>query len=215
MFQTLLKSALTQAGGIHRELEDDDAFPSSPSFIPVFDACNLNSPSNMVKKFSEITSKPITLHRPRYNMKLDAVLEQYKNHIDITYHEKHNNCWARYYVCKELAHLLIYNCESKKDASFCTATFEDVVTNLEGLLNPSYNSQGNHQNIAENVAYYVAVELLIPTIWVDKLKAVRDSIAGRPEFVGTENKQLAFALRVPEKVVEFRLDHPHCKELYY
>lgn len=208
-FLPFLNSVITQARGIHDILREHGAFPSYPDSMPVFCPKNLRKPFTLVDAFSEITKKKVYLHRSHTKMSYEAHMTTWSDRIDIVYSRSHNFCEARFYISKELSHQLIYMDESMK-GDYTTKNFQDVILLIDNLLNPSIEidnqTKMDDRTRVDIVAYVGAIELLIPSTWVSKIIEVKNRVIeeGKIEY-DEANLRIAELLRVPERIVEFRL----------
>lgn len=207
-----VRDAIAQARNVHTKLKERGAFPQRPDAIPVFDPIHLVNPTNLVRVFSEdVVQLPIELKRPKGDIGHAANMQHFAEKIRIVCADKHNHCWARYLVCKELAHLLMYN-PSGTNTHF-TASFEDASKLIDELTNCRIDDFSD-QALIDFTAWYAAIELLIPSEWLPKISEVRKQISEDPELRNQENKQIATALRVPEKILEVRLENPSVREFF-
>lgn len=119
-----------------------------------------------------------------------------KKNSEGTYFQGLNFCYRRFIVAKELNHLLM-----NKDVNLQTvkyvAEFIDLVSFLTSDAIPKDNGQKS-----EYIAYYGAMELLIPKQYFDSdwFKSQND------------NHNIALQLRCPAQVIEIRKDKENQKK---
>ncbi|MGH1542379.1 MAG: ImmA/IrrE family metallo-endopeptidase [Arenicella sp.] len=108
---------------------------------------------------------------------------------NIGYSKDLNTCWARFVLCKELAHVALSKEENKSSS---TDQIDDLIT---GLIN---GSSHNNQLQIENIAYWAATEMLLPKSSVDEI---------RQDYTpyNCDELKIAKSYKVPVKVIQFRL----------
>ncbi|MCK5640125.1 MAG: ImmA/IrrE family metallo-endopeptidase [Gammaproteobacteria bacterium] len=225
----LLPNVIRQARGVHQLLKDEGGFPQRFEPIPILEPINQTNPISIPKVFeNSIAGKPVKIYRPdTVTLKAYGVLPAHLRNqpssapmvhaghmindakaVSVAYSRELNYCGARYIVCKELSHLLVFEEKDGKKAQehFCTNSIGDIVGLIDSLLKKPLSTKVQDQTRADLLAYYAAIELLIPSEWVPDLRKARDIII---EKVPAEKAtlELATALRVPEKIMEHRLNN--------
>lgn len=106
-----------------------------------------------------------------------------------------NACWSRFFLCKELSQVLIY------DKNNATSSLDNIQNLFSHLLN-NINDGKNAQISADNVTYFAAIEFLLPTDIIAQLLRAKQN--------GSSNLDIAKKMLVPEKIVDFRLSDKGC-----
>lgn len=150
-----------------------------------------------VKAASQLIKKPIEVYDfPPLGVQnpLAALVENYDTRAVIYVSSTQNYCWRRFLVAKELAHLIMCN-----DSNQTPITPSDVTSLLSDLINNV--SPGENKILqAESLAYYAAIEILLPMELA--------TIAAKRLIDGESISELAKAYRIPRKVMELRLTEP-------
>ncbi|ORU89598.1 MAG: hypothetical protein A6F71_01125 [Cycloclasticus sp. symbiont of Poecilosclerida sp. M] len=181
--------------------ECSEYYAGETSFVmptPIFDSVNSGKPANLISIMQKHCDIDITA--TIIDASSDKILAYCLRNNDShkVYVIRQNPCWTRYYIAKELSHLLVF---SNKNT---TSTLEGLDDLLSGLINKGESLAVN----AENIAYFAAIEMLIPSDIVPKLLNAR----GVLEDIVDDNSdgpnlRIAKKLLVPERIVEYRLDY--------
>ena len=119
---------------------------------------------------------------------VSARLDRYKMYSDIWYSSTHNACWSRFYIAKELTHVLC------GDESNYTSQPEPLI---DALVNGTILTSEKEDHLLEEQAYWGAMELLIPSHCYDRLYQYEND--------GMSHRDIAEKFKVPEKIITFRL----------
>lgn len=116
-------------------------------------------------------------------------LDRYQSKSNIWYSDKLNSCWSRFYIAKELVHVLCGN-----ESNFT----KDPIIHIESLINGGTLALEIDQDdfMIESQAYRVAIALLLPEYLSEELYALSKT---------KTNREIAGEFKVPEKLIEFRL----------
>lgn len=175
---------------------------------PVYEAINSYRKQNLVtlasnKSFDNNSSVTVTMTDEESDL-IDAYCKRYGDHAEVVV-TKNNYCFTRFYICKEMLHLFLYDNENLTESS---SSLKDLITSLIEV-NATLDEEGSPQLSVEQAAYYGAVELLIPSEYVLPLINTRDQMIENNIHQGKENYEIAKILGVPEFIVEFRLNEKH------
>jgi len=199
----LLENSEQQVKGVLDRLFDElNVDRSVPFAIPVLSPLSSKNPKTLIRVFQDIIEKPVFVHRPKDVMPYAAHFVHTEDDVRVAYSRDHNLCWSRFYVVKELAHLL---CSTEPEHQ--TSNPNDLSSLLEELLSGKLIVDSDPQAQADKVAYALAVSLLIPDEWVDDLRHKRAQLIENDKIIeGQEINELAKYLLVPERILEIRLD---------
>lgn len=114
-----------------------------------------------------------------------------------------NTCWTRFFVSKELMHCHIY------ETGDATSTSSDLRDLIISIINETGTSSNTKQSIVDYAAYFGAVEYLIPSDTVPLLTAIYNELIKNPLTAEKAYLSLAMKIRVPESILEFRLNNNH------
>lgn len=185
--------------------------------IPVWEPVN-NGRSNLVVTVSEITNRHTKLYRLSALHAVCAYIKLYEGDVpkaEIGFSSHINYCQGRFFVCKELAHALLSDTRDNRivapGESNVTDTSEKARELIATLLsNAPMTKTGStsKQYHAEYAAYFAAVEMLLPTKHIEKYRTLRTELKNNRDLAISANATLytAMELRVPEGLIEFRLD---------
>lgn len=195
-----IQQATTEAKKLYSQL--------SKKYIktPVYDPINLSQPENLITIATNIIQKPIYIKCPDIgDTYVDAYILHHSDKAEILISSNANYCHARYLVCKELMHLFLYN-PTKGRYYNATATIANIKKLLSDVLNHSQQEEHNPQLFTDDAAYFGAIELLIPSHQIDKIRLLKQQFIEQKLFPNQENLELAKLLGVPEFILEFRLN---------
>ena len=171
----------------------------------MYNPINLHNSINLVEVIKSSLSIDVDIRRVDEESKdVDAWCEIYERSngeekFKITV-SKHNECWTRYLVCKELSQRFLYSPDNS------TKTVSDVKVLLGHLANAMpYEMGSNVQVDADFAAYYAAIEFLVPSDIVPRLHGMRERLVVSGEV--NPNFRIAEYLKAPEVIVEYRLDN--------
>ena len=197
-YKTYAISGVKQANKLTEELKSLDSIHSQGiSPISVFGEMptNLFHSHNLVKLFESKFKQKITVIRLPHRSFIKASIKSYETEHKI-YVTQHNPCWTRFYICKELSQILIY------EASNSTHTNQDIEILFSHLINGVHNDK-KPQISADWVTYFIAIEFLLPSAIVAELLKLKTK--------GFNNNLIAKKMLVPEKIVDFRLSDEGCE----
>jgi Zn-dependent peptidase ImmA (M78 family) len=117
-----------------------------------------------------------------------ARLDRYQEVSYIRYSDTLNTCWSRFYIAKELTHIL---CGDEKNHT------KDVLSLTDAIINGIELTGDMKDCMLEFQAFYGAIELLLPSFFYDELY--------QDEKNGKTCREIADKFRIPEKVIAFRL----------
>ncbi len=117
-----------------------------------------------------------------------ARLDRYKSESYIRYSEGLNTCWSRFYIAKELTHIL---CGDERNFT------KDILPLTDAIINDIELTDDMEDCMLEFQAFYGAIELLLPSYFYDELYQCEKS--------GNTHREIAEKFRIPEKVIAFRL----------
>lgn len=117
---------------------------------------------------------------------------------------RHNYCWTRFYLCKELIHCFVYDTGEERSSSL-TNTSDRLSQLIQEMLIPTQNN--SCQTLVDFAAYFGAWEFMMPEDTLPLLAKAYDELA-KQEGVGQElaYRELAKFIRVPELLVKSKLD---------
>lgn len=219
MGNNYFKTAVKEARNLRKQLEEKnqyyreelELFKSGKAktwriSTPVYDPINLHRACNLITLSAEIADAHVFLRLPSITTEIvNAYFKKYKKtgkkdryEIVVT---RHNPCYTRFFVCKELIHIYIYTPEA------ATASVGNLNLVLSNLLNSLVSGEDiNEQISSEHAGYFGATELLIPSEIVPMLYKAKAGLEATEEFALTANLEIAKKLGVPENVIEFRLN---------
>lgn len=116
-----------------------------------------------------------------------ARLDRYKSESYIRYSDTLNICWSRFYIAKELTHIL---CGDERNYT------KDILPLTDAIINGIELTDDMEDCMLEFQAFYGAVELLLPSFLYKDLYQ---------EENGKTHREIAEIFRIPEKVIAFRL----------
>jgi len=128
---------------------------------------------------------------------LSGFLLRYEDHAKIYFSSTLNDCWARWVVCKEVAHLLI-DTETKHYT-------KDPLSLVQQIISQIPNVTFNHDVNSEFLAAFAAIEMLLP--W--DMRPVMEKMMND----GASDLQIAKAFSAPEIYVNLVLKNEHFKKL--
>lgn len=118
-----------------------------------------------------------------------ARLDRYESISNIWYSNQLNSCWSRFYIAKELVHIL---CGDERNFTKNPIRLIDSIINSDILALEADMDDCMMEFQVRNVA----ISLLLPQHLSKKLY----------ELAATKtNREIAGAFKVPEKLIEFRL----------
>lgn len=123
--------------------------------------------------------------------------------------EQPSYCWERYIACKELMHCYLHSPD--------TATHS--LPMVKSLLITHINSSGQNninemQSMVDHAAYYGAIEMMMPRFYMPILIHIFQELSQKyGESVAYE--RIARKLRIPLKLVEYRIAYNHEFEEHY
>ena len=123
---------------------------------------------------------------------LSGWVDRYADHAEIYYSTSLNCCWARWVICKELAHLLI----DTKDEHFTKDPKNLVQELVSGLAIP----HENHQVNSEYLAMIAAIEMMFPWKYREDMKLLM--LGGKTDY------EITFSFKAPESFVNLLLRSP-------
>lgn len=193
-FDTYFNSLIPQVRGMTAKLKAlDNIYHTTINPISVYGEIqiNLQQNHNLVQLFKSKFNIEINIVCINKESFIKAFIISFgsKKNIYIT---KNNTCWTRFLVCKELSQILIYNKNN------LTQTLLDIENLLSHLIN-NMHDKNNPQVSADYVAYFAAIEFLMPSNIIDDLLALKKQ--------GFSNNQIAKKMLVPEKIVDYRLSN--------
>lgn len=160
-------------------------------------------PTGCIAAASQLLGKPITVKTfPSLgnDNPIAALVFNYSDRAEILVSSMQNYCWSRFLVAKELAHLL--TCNTVNATPITTNEVTELLSDLINNVSPG----DNHVLQAETLAYYAAIEILLP---MEHAEAAAISLSQ-----GQSILELASTYRIPRKVMEFRLEQPQAIELF-
>lgn len=197
IFDTYFKSLITQTQSLVAKLKAKDKnYHSSVNPISIYGELpiNLQQNYNLIKLFEKEVDNNIEVIFINDESFIKAFIMKHQDKQNI-YITKSNTCWTRFYVCKELAQMLIY---SENNATY---KLDDIDELLSSLMN-GIDVNSSHQITADNITYLAAIEFLLPSDSVQKLLKMRKK--------GFSNAKIAKKMLVPENIVDFRLSVTGC-----
>ncbi len=167
------------------------------------DIPNLQVPVNVVGDVKDAIEKRLSKEHP-YKIHVEentwlpkafmGALLRYKTYARVVYPATENPCWRRFVMAKEMAHLII-----DTDSQQYT---QDPIRLIQELINRApIQFERSHQLESEQIAVYVAYELLIP--WKFNAECLQKLADGESMI------NIAKWLRIPQKAVEFVLSPPY------
>jgi hypothetical protein len=201
-----LNKLIRHANGV----SEDPQLGSSLYEMPVYEPINNILKSSLHSHTNTIIPTKLTVvsQSPVY---VDAYFRKY---VDLAGNETAsivvtdlNPCWTRFFVSKELMHCYIH------ETGDATSTSSDLRDLIISKINETGTSSNTAQSIVDDVAYFGAVEYLIPSDTVPLLKAVYDVLSKNPATQEKAYLNLATKIRVPESILEFRLNNDHLFEI--
>lgn len=117
---------------------------------------------------------------------------------------KHNYCWTRFYLCKELIHCFVYDTGEERGSSL-TNTSDGLSQLIQELLIPTQNN--SCQTLVDFAAYFGAWEYMMPDDTLPLLEKIYRELSKQAN-IGPElaYREIAKFIRVPELLVESKLD---------
>jgi Zn-dependent peptidase ImmA (M78 family) len=182
--------------GMVRKLWDSINLPSGELMGPV---SVRNTLIPQVALLKQIGGKPFpieTLNKGWGHASLAGLLLRYPDEAQILYSVNLNLCWARFVICKELAHLVI-----DTDAKHFTHDPQGLVQQLI-IGAPTLNSTDPVRS--EQLAAFAAVEMLLP--W-----SVRPCIRKMKDEKATD-LEIAQRFSVPQQVVNYLVNTAYWDE---
>ncbi|KAF3977831.1 MAG: hypothetical protein HFP77_04925 [Methylococcales symbiont of Iophon sp. n. MRB-2018] len=196
-YKTTIDSAIKQARALTENLKSQDSTHHStlnPISISGELPRSLTNHNNLVSLFQSEFKTKITVTHVQHSSFIKAIIMRYDDRSEI-YVTSNNFCWKRFYICKELSQMLIYEEEN------ATNTVEDVEELLPHLIN-NLSSESNAKISADLAAYFPAIEFLLPHSIVPDLLRLQKK--------GFSNNLIAKKMLVPESIVDFRLSIAGC-----
>jgi Zn-dependent peptidase ImmA (M78 family) len=154
----------------------------------------VNSPIQIIENglkdiIEHQTSQKITIScLPWSGGMFAARLDRYKAASNIRYSESLNTCWSRFYIAKELTHIL---CGDEKNYT------KSILPLTDAIINDIELTDEMEDCMLEFQAFYGAIELLLPSFLSNKLYELEKN--------GETYRKIAETFRIPEKVIAFRL----------
>lgn len=197
-----ITQAIAEARKLSKDIRQANSVPLDPKHgkllapMPVFEG---TQPMSLLKKTNELCdTKIICVNQPA--VYVNGYWKRYerdgKLFSVVTIPQSHNYCWARFIICKELMHNYSYNTGNS------TTEIADLINLMMNLMT---NWTQGPQSIADTVAYYGALEYLMPLDTMPLIRAVHLQIFSEVKDQGKTNNIIAHLLRVPLQMVEFRL----------
>jgi Zn-dependent peptidase ImmA (M78 family) len=144
-----------------------------------------------IKVYDTITEKNVN----GYFVKYDST-QTPSPHIDIYYNPTLNTCWRRFIIAKELSHLIL----GDKNHNF-TGTISSIEAIFNKLQRKQFTNENDNNAIAvEMMAYYTAIEFLLPWHPNYGMKAVDMYKQGMSYY------DIADEFKIPELIVLQYLD---------
>lgn len=122
-----------------------------------------------------------------------SILQRYQSHAEIRYVDNLNECWRRFAVCKELAHLVM-----DENQGMRAATVEDQLAMAYAISN---DAKPDVELSSEQFAWFVAAELLLPAIDRTELRIRKAN--------GESDLSIARSYRAPFTIVNMLFDTPY------
>ncbi|ORU90632.1 MAG: hypothetical protein A6F71_06640 [Cycloclasticus sp. symbiont of Poecilosclerida sp. M] len=119
-----------------------------------------------------------------------ARLDRYNDVSKIWYSSTLNTCWSRFFIAKELAHII---CGNEQNYTKSLLPLVDSIIHGIPLTEEMEDCMLEHQ------AFYGAIELLLPEHLYDDLYTQANA---------KTNRELAEHFRVPENIIDYRLSEP-------
>lgn len=148
---------------------------------------------SLAKAVESIISKPIEIEQFEDSIapNIDGMCAEFEDKAVVFVNKKHNFCWSRFYVAKEMAHLLMNHATTE------LRTTDTVIIShtINALLN-DLKVEGDSEFIQSELdAYMGAVEMLLPKPAVE-------------EFLRTQAsyEQIAESMKVPKRISSTRID---------
>jgi hypothetical protein len=123
-----------------------------------------------------------------------SVVFRYARSAKIIHSKTLNPCWRRFSICKELAHI-----DSDQEEDFTTAysAFAPYLVADAAFISDAIPSDLVRPVLSEQLAYFFALETLLPWELRDQLVKMRDN--GKSDF------EIATFCKVPEQIVALAL----------
>ncbi|MHB1117733.1 ImmA/IrrE family metallo-endopeptidase [Sideroxydans sp.] len=155
-------------------------------------AQGLNILATLLDAVQSIISKPveIELFDDTTAPNIDGMCSEFEDKAIVFVNKKHNYCWARFFVAKELAHLLM----NHKLDMLRTVDAEIIVNTITGLLNPHDLRDDSIYLQSEFEAYMGAVEMLLSKDSLDKFSGVANP-----------DEHISQAMKIPKRIVAMRI----------
>lgn len=160
---------------------------SNPNLIPpirILDSGNKGI-KNIIEKQASQTIELTCLSWPGHMFA--ARLDRYREVSYIRYSGTLNTCWSRFYIAKELTHILCGN-----EGNYT----KDILSLTDAIIGIELTGDMEESNL-ERLAFFGAIELLLPSFFYDELYQDQKS--------GKTYREIADKFRIPEKVIALRL----------
>lgn len=117
-----------------------------------------------------------------------ARLDRYDSVSNIWYSEQLNSCWSRFYIAREMVHVL---CGDTKNFT------KNPLPLIDFIINDIPLTDDMEDCMLESQSYHGAIELLLPEHLHNKLYELSKN--------NKTNREIAEKFCVPEKIIEYRL----------
>lgn len=204
--------AIKQAKNINIKIREENDIVLSPDLgsklidMPVYEPIN-NTLKTTLHSFTNRLIPTTIINVSQKPLYIDAFFRLFKHEgkdrAEIVLTDQ-NPCWTRFFATKEMMHCYLYDCGENKNTTNST-------TELKSLIMSIINETGSHadtpDSVVDDAAYYGAVEYLIPTDTIPLIKAVYNTLIANPNTSEKAYLFLATKIRVPESILEFRLNN--------
>lgn len=119
-----------------------------------------------------------------------ARLDRFKDKSNIWYSDQLNTCWSRFYIAKELVHII---CGDEKNFTTNIMELMDAIINGVHVISLTEETNGIHLEI---LAFLGAIEILIPEHLYQELYEMSQHKTER---------EIAEYYKIPEQIITYRL----------
>lgn len=168
---------------------------------------NRQKPLSLIQHAEQILDKPIFIRKPGIpENRVSAYVLNKEACALIAIALSNNNCNTRMLICKELMHLFTFSVESATDTPEKASQLAHDILYYDLNLETEQLAIGRlKQCSSDAAAWYGALELLMPSDTVPKIRALKKELISSGTCPGKENYEIACLLKMPEHAVSFRL----------
>lgn len=206
MKDEVFKIAIDAARKVHREAGD----LRGELRVPVTGPINQTTPVHVLAWAIKKIKLPIEIRRTEVQgEEVNAFIARYEKACFIWVSLQANHCYKRYYICKELIHVLTFEDGNR----FADYTSDQVTRLIRGLLSKGLKVGESYSDSIkmEYAAYLGAIELLMPTYrmpeYIEYIEAVKDYAENELKIRDfNPYAELAKRIEVPEFIVTARME---------